>query len=128
MVMPSPSRFKTPVAAIVLLGLMALVLLIVAGQHAVEKLTTGVVFIDSVFFALTGLALIVLRKRRPRAERPMRVPGYPVVPLLFVLGELCILAGALFYSEHRITVLIGVGWILGATLLYFLFFYGSRRQ
>ena len=122
------TRFKTPVAAIVLLGLMALVLLIVAGQHAVEKLTTGVVFIDSVFFALTGLALIVLRKRRPRAERPMRVPGYPVVPLLFVLGELCILAGALFYSEQRITVLIGVGWSLGATLLYFLFFYGSRRQ
>ena len=122
------TRFKTPVAAIVLLGLMALVLLIVAGQHAVEKLTTGVVFIDSVFFALTGLALIVLRKRRPRAERPMRVPGYPVVPLLFVLGELCILAGALFYSEQRITVLIGVGWILGATLLYFLFFYGPRRQ
>ena len=122
------TRFKTPVAAIVLLGLMALVLLIVAGQHAVEKLTTGVVFIDSVFFALTGLALIVLRKRRPRAERPMRVPGYPVVPLLFVLGELCILAGALFYSEQRITVLIGVGWILGATLLYFLFFYGARRQ
>ena len=122
------TRFKTPVAAIVLLGLMALVLLIVAGQHAVEKLTTGVVFIDSVFFALTGLALIVLRKRRPRAERPMRVPGYPVVPLLFVFGELCILAGALFYSEQRITVLIGVGWILGATLLYFLFFYGSRRQ
>ena len=122
------TRFKTPVAAIVLLGLLALVLLLVAGQHAVEKLTTGVVFIDSVFFALTGLALIVLRKRRPRAERPMRVPGYPVVPLLFVLGELCILAGALFYSEQRITVLIGVGWILGATLLYFLFFYGARRQ
>ena len=122
------TRFKTPVAAIVLLGLMALVLLIVAGQHAVEKLTTGVVFIDSVFFALTGIALIVLRKRRPGAKRSVRVPGYPVVPLLFVLGELCILAGALFYSEQRITVLIGISWILGATLLYFLFFYGPRRQ
>ena len=122
------ARFRTPLAAIVLLGVMALVLLIAAGQHAVDKLTTGVVFIDSVFFALTGLALIVLRKRRPRAERSVRVPGYPVVPLLFVLGVLCILGGALFYSEQRITVLIGIGWILGATLLYFLFFYGSRRQ
>ena len=69
------ARFRTPVAAIVLLGFMALVLLIAAGQHAVEKLTTGVVFIDSVFFALTGLALIVLRKRRPGAERSVRVPG-----------------------------------------------------
>jgi APA family basic amino acid/polyamine antiporter len=92
------ARFRTPVVAIVLLGFMALVLLIAAGQHAVTTLTTGVVFIDSVFFALTGLALIVLRKRRPRAVRPVRVPGYPVVPLLFVLGEFGILAGALFYS------------------------------
>ncbi|MCH8316195.1 MAG: amino acid permease [Planctomycetes bacterium] len=124
------TRFRTPLTAIVLLGFMALVLLFAAaaGGNIVEKLTTGVVFFDSVFFALTGLALIVLRKRRPRAERPVRVPGYPVVPLLFVLGELCIFAGALFYSEHRITVLIGIGWILGATLLYFLCFYGPRRQ
>ena len=122
------SRFRTPLAAIVLLGFMALVLLIAAGQDVVSKLTTGVVFIDAIFFALTGLALIVLRKRRPGAERPVRVPGYPVVPLLFVLGELCILAGALFYSEQRITVLIGIGWIIGATLLYFLFFYGGRSK
>ncbi|MCH8822724.1 MAG: hypothetical protein IH984_04375 [Planctomycetes bacterium] len=64
----------------------------------------------------------------PVAARSVRVPGYPVVPLLFVLGELCILAGALFYSEQRITVLIGIGWILGATLLYFLFFYGGLSK
>ncbi len=122
------ARFKTPLAAIILLGIMALVLLIVAGQDAVGILTTGVVFIDAIFFALTGFALIVLRKRRSGADRPVRVPGYPIVPLLFVLGELGILAGALFYSDQRTTVLIGIGWILGATVLYFLFFYGPRRQ
>lgn len=115
-------------AAIVLLGFMALVLLIAAGQQAVEKLTIGVVFIDSVFFALTGLALIVLRRRRPTAQRPVRVPVYPVVPLLFVVGELGILAGALFFSQQRTTVLIGIGWILGATLLYFLIFYKPRSK
>ncbi len=122
------ARARTPIAAIVLLGFMALVLLIAAGENAVGKLTTGVVFIDSVFFALTGLALIVLRKRRPNVERPVRVPGYPVVPLLFVLGELGILGGALFYSEQRPTALIGVGWILGATVLYFLLFRRPRHQ
>ena len=122
------ARSATPLAAIVLLGSMALVLLIAAGQDVIGTLTTGVVFIDSIFFAMTGFALIVLRKRRPGIERPVRVPGYPVVPLLFVLGELCILAGALLYSERRITALIGVGWIVGATLLYFLFFRGPRRQ
>ena len=122
------ARSATPLAAIVLLGSMALVLLIAAGQDVIGTHTTGVVFIDSIFFAMTGFALIVLRKRRPGIERPVRVPGYPVVPLLFVLGELCILAGALLYSERRITALIGVGWIVGATLLYFLFFRGPRRQ
>ena len=35
------------------------------------------------FFALTGFALIVLRRKRPGAERSVRVPLYPVVPLLF---------------------------------------------
>ncbi len=122
------ARSGTPLAAIVLLGFMALVLLIAAGQDAVEKLTTGVVFIDSVFFALTGLALIVLRKRRPGAEPPVRVPGYPVVPLLFVLGELGILTGALLYSEQRSIAMIGVSWILWATLLHSLFFFGPGRK
>jgi hypothetical protein len=59
----------------------------------VDRLLNGVVFIDGLFFALTGAALFVLRQKRARAEQPPasvlpRVPGYPVVPLVFVLGEL----------------------------------------
>src|SRR5690242_8302995 len=38
------------------------------------------------FFLLIGVALFVLRAREPNAPRPFRVPGYPVLPAIFVLG------------------------------------------
>ena len=60
----------------------------------------GVVFIDGVFFVLTGCALFVLRRKRPHADRPLRVPGYPVVPLLFVVGEIGIVVGAFRNPEE----------------------------
>lgn len=63
---------RTPLAAIGLLGGMGLALLLVAGEQGIDQILTGVVLIDSCFFLLTGLALVVLRHRRPNAERPVR--------------------------------------------------------
>ncbi|NIL99347.1 MAG: hypothetical protein GTO62_20175, partial [Planctomycetales bacterium] len=62
---------------------------------------------DSFFFLLTGLALIVLRVRRPTAERPVRVPAYPAVPLLFAAGEIAILIGAFLDKDYRNGAWIG---------------------
>jgi precorrin-6B methylase 2 len=36
------------------------------------------------FFALTGLSVIVLRRRDPQRERPFRVPLYPLAPMIFL--------------------------------------------
>jgi amino acid transporter len=55
---------------------------------------------------LVGVAVFVLRAREPNAPRPFRVPGYPVVPALFVLG-----CGYLLYSSlayHRTHAMVGV--------------------
>ncbi|WBY03548.1 amino acid permease [Ramlibacter tataouinensis] len=35
------------------------------------------------FFLLAGLSLFVLRVREPQAERPFRVPLYPLLPMIF---------------------------------------------
>jgi len=72
------------------------------------------------FFMLSGIALFVLRRRDPRASRPVRVPLYPVVPLIFVLT-----CAYLFYSsivhastEHAVYVALlvmasgAVVWLL----------------
>jgi APA family basic amino acid/polyamine antiporter len=96
---------------------------------AVDQLLTGVVFIDGVFFVLTGAALFVLRRRRADLPRPVRVPWFPWVPALFVLGEIAVVAGAYGDAAVRASALIGVGWIFAAALLYVARFQrgGDRR-
>lgn len=126
-------RFKTPLAAIVLLGSMALALLFGAfmvygddGTDAIDKLLTGVVIIDSTFFAFTGFAVIILRRRRPASERPVQVPLYPLVPLLFVLGEVAMLTGSFLTQDNKRLFLLAAGWIVAAIVFYYCFFAGKR--
>jgi APA family basic amino acid/polyamine antiporter len=45
-----------------------------------------VIFVGWIFYALGAAAVIVLRRKRPAVDRPYRVPGYPVTPILFVLA------------------------------------------
>ena len=78
--------------------------------------------IDAVFMGLTGLAVIVLRRRRPDAERSVRVPLYPVVPILFVLGILAVIVGTFMNPEARQAALIGAAYIAAAGVCYFVFF------
>lgn len=113
----------TPVAAILLLSVMALGLLFAAGFNGVDRLTTGAVFIDSVFFILTGLAVFVLRRRGQKST--FKLPGYPVVPALFVLGEVGALVGAYVKWDTASAAWIGMAWIAGAAVLYFACF---RKQ
>jgi basic amino acid/polyamine antiporter, APA family len=79
-------RRDAPVAAYVVTGAISLALVVLA---AVNK--SGVKFMVDFtapvfwfFFLLTGIALFVLRFRAPHVARPFKVPGYPIVPLVFV--------------------------------------------
>jgi len=49
------------------------------------QLLEYIVSADLVFYVLLVVAVIVLRKKRPDAERPYRMWGYPVVPIVSVL-------------------------------------------
>jgi APA family basic amino acid/polyamine antiporter len=75
-------RYHTPAFSIIAGSLWAVVLILFWGTF--DKLISYVVFTDWIFFALGGASVIVLRSTMPRAERPYRVPGYPLVPLFFV--------------------------------------------
>jgi APA family basic amino acid/polyamine antiporter len=44
-----------------------------------------------IFYVLTIAGIFRLRKKRPEAERAFRVPGYPVVPALYIVGAFVIL-------------------------------------
>jgi APA family basic amino acid/polyamine antiporter len=50
------------------------------------QLLDYVVFAVLLFYILTVGALFFLRRTRPDAERPYRAPGYPVLPLLYIVA------------------------------------------
>ena len=75
-------RFRTPVFAIVIQSVWAMVLLLFWGTF--EDLITYVVFTDWIFFGLTAFGLFILRVKRKDLERPYKTWGYPIVPFIFV--------------------------------------------
>ncbi len=77
-------KFHTPDAALFSQVGLAIVAVWFLGGFA--ALAESFVFTMWIFYGMGGLALIVLRVRRPTEERPFRCPGYPVVPGLFVIA------------------------------------------
>lgn len=59
------------------------VLLVWSGRY--DQLFTYVVSAAFIFYGLTAAGVLVLRRTRPDAERPYKVPLYPVLPLAYVL-------------------------------------------
>jgi APA family basic amino acid/polyamine antiporter len=74
-----------------------------------EQLYTYVVFAGVLFHAATGAAVFVLRARRPELPRPYRVWGYPLVPALFILASLVLVANTL--AERPVESLLGLGLV-----------------
>lgn len=75
-------RFRTPAAALVAQGLWASVLVF---SGTFDQITDMLVFVSWIFYALGAAGVFVLRRTLPDAPRPYRVPGYPLVPGVFVL-------------------------------------------
>ena len=68
------------------------------------------------FFLLTGLSLFVLRWRDSATERPFRVPGYPLLPLVFVAACAYLLYSSIDY--HGRNAVVGVAVLaVGALVL-----------
>lgn len=93
-----------------------------------EQLLTYTGFAVVLFAGIAVAGLFVLRRRHPHAKRPFRVPGYPIVPAVFVAasvtmvvhavwgapgpalaGALCIAAGVplFWWSSRRATATTG---------------------
>jgi APA family basic amino acid/polyamine antiporter len=119
------ARTGTPIASITMLAGVALALLWLAGDRVIDRLLTGVVAIDGIFFALSGLASVALLRKRPRATRPLRMPGWPVVPIAFAIAEVAVVVGAGVDPAVRGTLWVAGAWIVGATGLYLWRFRGA---
>ncbi len=107
-------RFHTPGASIVLLGLWSSLLLL-SGHY--KQLYTLVIFPSWILYAMTAASVIVLRRKQPDLERPYKVPGYPFVPLIFVLVAIGLLYSTLLDSPRESG--IGFGIIVAGLPFYF---------
>ena len=72
-----------------------------------------VIFAVLIFYILTIGGLFVLRRKRPNADRPYRAWGYPVVPVLYIVTALIIMAILILYQTQDtwpglVIVLLGV--------------------
>ena len=78
------------------------------------------------FFLLVGVALFVLRAKEPNAPRPFRVPGYPVVPAVFILMCAYLLYSSLAY--HRTNALVGLGVLAIGAVVMLIARYTARQE
>jgi amino acid transporter len=78
------------------------------------------------FFMLVGIALFVLRAKEPAMPRPFKVPGYPVVPAIFVLMCAYLLYSSLAY--HGQHALVGLAVLAVGAVIMLVFTRGGSGK
>jgi APA family basic amino acid/polyamine antiporter len=76
-------RFHTPAGSLLMQGLWSS-LLVFSGTF--DILTDTLIFVAWIFYAAGGYGVFVLRRKEPNAPRLFKTPGYPWLPMLFVVS------------------------------------------
>lgn len=111
------NKDKVPFYSIFLVALIGIIYSI-SGQF--NLLTDLAVFSSWLFYTLTFIAVIKLRKDKSFIKREYKVPFYPIIPLIAVISGLFVVINQLFLSGIRSTVLSFAS--LGVLLLGYLYY------
>jgi APA family basic amino acid/polyamine antiporter len=109
-------KYGTPHVAIGINIVLAVVFVLI---RTFEQLADAFVTAIIPFYALAVGAMVGLR-RRPDYQPSFRTPGYPVVPLLFVLSTVYLLANALIDPSSRVATAITLGIVIVGIPVYYL--------
>jgi APA family basic amino acid/polyamine antiporter len=109
-------RYRTPSAAILAQAVWSSLLVLSATADALANYTGFAIWL---FTGVAVVALFVLRRREPDAERPFRTWGYPVLPGLYALTAALVVVNALWAAPGPSGA--GVLIILAGLPLYFYF-------
>ena len=82
-----------------------------------------IVSVELVFGALAVLAVVVLRYRRPDAERPYRAWGYPVVPFIFVVLSILLILNLAYLAGTT----SGIGYLIALTGIPVYFIWRKKK-
>lgn len=98
------------------------ILLVLSGSF--DQLTDMLIFAVFIYYGATTLGVFILRKKMPGVPRPYKVPGYPVVPAIFILFCIGLFINTL-YSRPREAVM---GLVLIGTGVPFYFWFKAREK
>jgi APA family basic amino acid/polyamine antiporter len=120
---------QVPAAALIAQGIWTALLTLprtVSMNAAVQEVTYGnvytelleyIVSADLLFYLLLVVAVIVLRRKRPTAERPYRTWGYPLVPIVSIVVASLLIVDLAFLAPA--TSGIGILIVLSGVPIYF---------
>lgn len=128
------NRANVPGPALVMQGMWAAVLAMIRTYQPAtgtygnlySNLLDYIISAALIFYILTIAGVFRLRKTMPNAERPYRAFGYPVVPALYLVCAVVILA--ILFAYRTATTVPGLVIVLIGVPVYFAFSYQSRRE
>jgi APA family basic amino acid/polyamine antiporter len=111
-------RWRTPHVSTALTGI---AVSIAAGLLPISVLSQLVSIGTLLAFVLVSIGVIILRRTRPKLERPFRTPGMPWVPAIGVF--VCVAQMAALPVETWVRLFV---WLAMGLVVYL--FYGRRRS
>jgi APA family basic amino acid/polyamine antiporter len=118
------NRSAVPAVALWVQALWASVLCL-SGTYG--DLLDYVVFAVLLFYILTVCGIMILRRRRPDVERPYRVWGYPVLPVLYSVAAAAIAVDLLVFKPAYTVPGMGIV-LLGIPVYFFWRGWGARHE
>ncbi|MBL4931351.1 APC family permease [Clostridium paridis] len=103
-------KFETPLNTFILEVVLA-ILYVLSGSF--NTLTNLAVFVVWIFFVMAVAGIFILRTKHKDIERPYKVPLYPIIPIIGIVGGIYILVNTLFTDTKNaifgiVITLIGI--------------------
>ena len=107
-------KLNTPVNSLLFQTVIS-ILFILTGTF--NQITDLVIFSIWIFFTLGVVGVFILRKKMPRNDKLYRVPLYPVVPILGIIGGLYLMYVTI--KDSFMSALLGVVLTLAGLIIYY---------
>ena len=119
--MPSATLVRSPGTRLATTVSVSIIVAVLAGVLPITFLAEMTSIGTLAAFTVVSVAVMVLRRREPDLERKFRVPLYPVIPILSIIGCLWIIK-----DLRPITIIVFVIWT--AVVLVWYFFTGRKHS